>query len=220
MSVTIGWIDSGDTRGEFTESVAKAAAYEALKGRLVSIVRVQSGPLMAEGRNKLVTQFLRTNAEWLLMVDTDMVFDHDAIERLLNTALEYEARVVGGLCYGVNQELGQFPTLYRRLDGLPVAMMDFAPGLVMSVDATGAAFTLTHASIFKEFRRDEHHPWFHHRFVPSNGKHPGGWLGEDISWHWWLTDKGIPILVDTAVEAGHIKPVVVGSETYERLVTA
>jgi len=215
VSITIGWIDSGETRGEFTESITKAAAYEALKGRLVSVIRVQSGPLMAEGRNKLVELFQQTGAEWLFMVDTDMQFTHDSIERLLHTALSYEARVVGGLCYGVNKELGQFPTLYRRIDGMPAAMLDFEAGQVLRVDATGAAFTLTHASIFNEYRRDEYHPWFHHRFVPSNGKHPGGWLGEDISWHWWLTDKGVPILVDTTVEAGHIKPVVVGTDTYQ-----
>jgi hypothetical protein len=215
VSITIGWIDSGETRGEFTESITKAAAYEALKGRLVSVIRVQSGPLMAEGRNKLVELFQQTGAEWLFMVDTDMQFTHDSIERLLHTALSYEARVVGGLCYGVNKELGQFPTLYRRLDGMPAAMLDFDAGQVLRVDATGAAFTLTHASIFNAYRRDEYHPWFHHRFVPSNGKHPGGWLGEDISWHWWLTDKGVPILVDTTVEAGHIKPVVVGTDTYQ-----
>jgi hypothetical protein len=170
---------------------------------------------MAEGRNKLVELFQQTGAEWLFMVDTDMQFTHDSIERLLHTALSYEARVVGGLCYGVNKELGQFPTLYRRLDGMPAAMLDFDAGQVLRVDATGAAFTLTHASIFNKYRRDEYHPWFHHRFVPSNGKHPGGWLGEDISWHWWLTDKGVPILVDTTVEAGHIKPVVVGTDTYQ-----
>jgi len=220
VSITIGWIDSGDTRGEFTEAVTKLAAYEALKGRLASIVRVQSGPLMVEGRNRLVEQFLRTKSEWLLMVDTDMVFDHDAAERLLGTALHQEVQVVGGLCYGVNQTLGQFPTLYQRVDGMPTAMMDFEQGTVISVHATGAAFTLTHVSVFEKFRRDEYHPWFHHRFVPSNGTHPGGWLGEDISWHWWLTDKHVPILVDTAVEVGHIKPVVVGTATYHREVTA
>lgn len=217
MSLTIGWIDSGETRGEFTEAVTKLAAFEAIKGRLASVIRVQSGPLLAEGRNKLVTQFLRTKTDWLLMVDTDMVFDHDAAERLLATAEHWGCQVIGGLCYGVNRELGQFPTLYQNRQGLPAALLDFPKGDVIKVQATGAAFTLTHREVFQAYRRDEYHPWFHHKFVPASEHHPGGWLGEDISWHWWLSSKGVDILVDTEVEAGHIKPVVVGTDTYQRL---
>ena len=214
MTVAVGWCDGGTTRGEFTEAVTQLCAYETHQGRLAAIVRVQSGPLLAEGRNILVSKFLRTDAEWLLMVDSDMTFTHDSVERLLATADVEGTHLVGGLCYGVSRELGQFPTMYRRVDGMPTVVDVPAERGVVQVDATGAAFTLTHRDVFEAYRRDEYHPWFHYRFVPTNGTHPGGWLGEDISWHWWLRDKGVPILVDTTVEAGHIKPTTVNSQSY------
>lgn len=213
-SVSIGWVDGGDVRGEFTESVSKLAGYEVAKQRLANILRIQSGPLLAEGRNLLVERFLSTTAEWLMMVDTDMVFPLDSVERLLATAETEQVLVVGGLCFGINQELGMFPTLYRNRDGLPEAMLDIPDGVV-DVTATGAAFVLTHRSVFEDHRIDSHHPWFHRRPVPASGNHPGGLLGEDLSWFWHLSEHGVRVVVDTDVVAGHVKPTVVDRETYE-----
>ena len=216
MTVTIGWCDPGTTRGEFTESLAHAAAYEAAHGRLVSVVRVQAGPLLCEGRNRVVEQFLRTDADWLFQVDSDMVFTYDSIERLVGSA-DVDARpVVGGLCYGVNHELGQFPTIYRRVQGLPVAQLDPPTSGMIEVDGTGAAFNVTHRRVFEQWEHGAHHRWYHRRTVPPTPDHPGGVLGEDLSWHWWLRDNGVPIFVNLDVEAGHVKPTVVNSDTYRR----
>ena len=208
-SVTVGWVDGGVCRGEWAESLTKLVAYETMRNRLASIVRVQSGPQMEEGRNLLVDRFLETDGQWLLMVDTDMVFDHDAVERLL----EVDSRVVGGLCFGINREFGQFPTMYRNVDGLPVVMLDYPQGQV-EVDATGAAFLLTHRTVFENHRRNHEHTWFHRREIPPTADHPGGILGEDLSWCWWLRENNVKIVVDTTVEVDQIKPSVVGTVSY------
>ena len=212
--VSIGWIDGGTTRGEFSESVAILAAYEAQRGRLANVLRVQSGPLVEEGRNLLVERFLATESDWLFMVDTDMTFRWDAVEQLLHTAGFVDGLVVGGLAFGANQTIGVFPTIYRELDGMPAAVMDIPDGIV-EVEATGSAFTLTHRSVFLDHKRDEYHPWFHRRFVPSNGTHPGGWLGEDISWCFWLRQRGVKIYVDPRIEAGHVKATNLCRATYQ-----
>ena len=216
MTVVVGWVDGGGTRGEWAESVTKLVAYETHKNRLVSVIRVQSGPQMEEGRNRLVEKFLETDAEWLLSVDTDMVFDHDSAERLLHTALEHDVLMVGGLCFGINKEFGQFPTMYRTIDGMPHVLFNELEGVV-SVDATGAAFTLTHRTLFENHRRDSPHPWFHRREIPASDVHPGGILGEDLSWCWHLRSEGVPIVVDTTVEVGQIKPSTVGTRSYRTL---
>jgi len=209
VSLTVGWLDNGNTRGEFTASIAKLCAFEAAQGRLVSVARIQSGPLMTEGRNRLVAAMLNSPAEWLLMVDTDMGFSHDAAARLLSVADADTHAVVGGLCFGVNEEHGQFPTLYRSVQGQPAVIFDYKRNGLQDVDATGAAFLLTHRSVFERYRRDEFDPWFHRRFVLGTERHPGGWLGEDISWCFHLRDKGVPILVDTRVKIGHVKSTMV-----------
>jgi hypothetical protein len=209
-------VDGGNTRGEWAESVSKLVAYETWRNNLVSVIRVHSGPQMEEGRNMLVDKFLTTPAEWLFMVDTDMVFDHDSVERLLETAYSTDTLMVGGLCFGINTEFGQFPTMYRTIDGMPHVLFNELEGIV-SVDATGAAFTLTHRSLFENHRRDSHHPWFHRRTVEASDVHPGGILGEDLSWCWHLRSEGVPIFVDTSVEAGQIKPSTVGTRSYRSL---
>ncbi len=210
----VGWIDSGTTSGRFTESVTQLAAYEAHMRRLASIVRVQSGPQMCEGRNLIVEQFLTVNADWLFMVDTDMTFPHDSVERLLATADPVLRPMVGGLCYGIDKHIGQFPTLYKNVDGLPVVVKDH-PGGIVEVDATGAAFTLMHRSLFERYERSGPHRWFHRRTIEPTATHPGGILGEDVSWCWWLRECGVTILVDTTLEAGHMKPVEVNTATFE-----
>ena len=217
--IVIGWIDGGTTTGDFAASVARLASYEVAKSRLHTILRVQSGPQMPEGRNLLVEQFLDTDGDWLMMIDTDMIFDHTIVEQLLETADEHMAPVVGGLCFGINKEFGQFPTMYQNVDGLPVVMLDVPDQRIVSVDATGAAFVLTHRTVFENNRREGKHIWFHRQWVPPTTNHPGGILGEDISWHWWLRSRGVPIFVDTEVDIGHIKPTIVSKATYARMKT-
>jgi len=213
-TITVGWVDSGVTRGEWAEAVTKLVGYETIRGRLMSIVRYQSGPMMEEGRNALVERFLETPSDWLFMVDTDMVFDYDSVERLLATANDHDVKLVGGLCFGVNKEFGQFPTMYRTIEGMPHVLFNELEGVV-PVDATGAGFTLTHRSLFEDHRRPGPHPWFHRRTVPATTLHSGGILGEDLSWCWHLRSEGVPIVVDTSVEAGQIKPAVVNTVSYE-----
>jgi hypothetical protein len=214
VTIVVGWVDGGVTRGEWAESITKLVAYETAQNRLVSPLRIRSGPQMEEGRNLLITKFLDTGAEWLLSVDTDMVFDHDSAERLLATADETGVRLVGGLCFGINKEFGQFPTMYRTIDGMPHVLFNELEGIV-SVDATGAAFTLTHRSLFVDHKREGPHPWFHRRHVPATDTHPEGILGEDLSWCWHLRSEGVDIVVDTSVEVGQIKPSVVNSISYD-----
>jgi len=217
-SVVIGWLDGGVTAGDFTESVARLAAYEVAKQRLATTIRIRSGPLLAEGRNLLVERFLEVEADWLLMVDSDMVFPHTTAERLLHLADPHSAPVVGGLCFGVNQEFGQFPTLYRLVDGLPAVWFDYPRDTAVQVDATGAAMLLMHRDVFVKYRRDtDPHLWFHRRQVPPCDRYPhGGYLSEDLSWCLHLRDHDVPIWVDTGVTVGHIKPTIVSEETYTR----
>ena len=88
-SLVVGWLDPGTVAGPFAESVTRLAAYELAKGRFVTTLRIESGPQLCEGRNLLARQFLDdTDAEWLLMVDSDMVFAHDTAERLLDSVTD------------------------------------------------------------------------------------------------------------------------------------
>ncbi len=213
-SIVIGWIDNGNTRGEFAHTVALAAAYEAVCGRFKSIIRFRHGPQMPEGRNMLVEAFLETDAEWLMMIDSDMVFAHNSIEKLIESADPKDAPVVSGLCFAINTKFGQYPVAYRNLDGVPVVVFKLPDFGMMPVDAIGAAFMLTHRTVFENYRRPGPHPWFHRLEVNTSGTFEGAFLGEDLSWCWWLRTKDVPIYVNVDVEIGHIKSTSIGRNTY------
>jgi len=213
--IVVGWLDNGTTAGEFTDSVSRLAAYEAHMGRLSTTIRVQSGPMLEEGRNKLVQLFLDTpGAEWLMSIDSDMSFSYKAVEQLLAVADPVDAPLVGGLCFAVTEQFGVVPTIYRSVDGLSAVWTDYPRDELVPVDATGAAFTLTHRTLFEQYPRDHFHKWFHRREVAATEWHEGGVLGEDVSWCWWLRDHGVPMFVDTRVKVGHVKQVVIDDTQY------
>ena len=216
MNAVVGWIDNGTVRGEFTSCLTKLVAYSTYRDILGGLVRRHSGPIVEEGRNGLVEQFLDGgDIEWLLQIDTDMTFEMDALEKLLLHANVDTAPVVGGLCYGFAKDHGQFPTLYRRDGQVPRRLMQVPDGDgLYPVDATGAACLLTHRSVFEDNRRDGPLPWFHRRQVTGHdGKE--AMLGEDLSWCFWLRDRGVPIAVALDVEFGHVKPVELNRATFE-----
>ena len=103
--------------------------------------------------------------------------------------------------------------MYENTDGHPTVMLTIPDGLV-KVAATGAACVLTHRDVFMDYARDDPHTWFHRRWIRETEQHPGNWLGEDLSWYWHLTEQGVPVIVDTSISVGHIKPTVVDRRSY------
>ena len=208
-SVVVAWVDPGTVNGDFAESLAKLVAYSTAKGILSGIIRRQSGPIIEDVRNDVTRQFLASDQEWLFMVDSDMTFDMDALERLLEAADADSAPVVGGLCFGWRKDVGPFPTMYRW-DGEGTRIIpDQMDGEVYPVDATGAAFLLVHRSVFEDWRRDEPLPWWRRSL---HGEHL---VGEDITFCLWLRQNGVPIYVHTGVKTGHVKQFTWNLENYE-----
>ena len=78
---------------------------------------------IAAARNEATAEFLESDVEWLLFVDSDMGWDADALDRLFDHADAQQRPIVGGLCFGYSPvETGTaeangpfrypFPTLY------------------------------------------------------------------------------------------------------------
>ena len=131
-------------------------------------MKFASGGLV-EGRNQLAASFLDdTKCEWLLMVDVDMGFPGDALERLLAVASP-ERPVVGGLCFAVRRDgmnsdtfaEGRvcMPTVYGWREfpdraGFQV-IEDYERDCLLEVSATGGAFLLVHRSALVKMRDAE-----------------------------------------------------------------
>jgi len=183
---------------------------------------------VAAARNTIAENFLTsTPGEWLFMVDTDMGFPSDIVDRLVVSAETNKALVVGALAFA--QKAAQLPetSLHaRRLKLVPtlydyVEMGDekgFRPRSIYVrdtfqwVDGTGAACLLIHRDALEMVGPDPFRPIL----VPD--ALPGGRareFSEDLSFCARLANVGVAIGVDTSIKTTHHKGgIFLDEETY------
>lgn len=217
MAVSIGQLDAGTWSAMFGMSLLELLIKDSHSTQHVIPdghhlrVKCASGGI-ADGRNELATRFLSTDSDWLLMIDSDMGFGVDAVDRLLAAADPAERPVMGGLCFkqvrtGFDECRGeQFkmsPTLFDFVEGDDVAgflpRYDYEADSVERVDATGAAFLLTHRDVFAKVKASEGDTWF------DEIRADGNRYSEDLSFMMRVGAEGIPVHVHTGVRTVHDK---------------
>jgi GT2 family glycosyltransferase len=219
----LAYIHPGELDGNFHESLLQLLADDHKRGKDSRIydrgghIGMSSGPRIAAARNDIVRHFLKFNCPWLLMVDSDMVFNPAAVDKIMEAADAKERPLVGGLCFGGGRSGIMFPTLYRlRVAGPneePVEVIkDYPPDQLCKVDATGAAFLLMHRDLLVRMEREwgeTPYPWFIEGSV-----YKGMTFGED--WAFCLRAKqlGYPLYVHTGVKIGHAKKQILDEEAY------
>ena len=177
---------------------------------------------ISNARNDIVRDFLAMPAQpdWLWMVDSDMHFEPDTLDKLLASAdpdpeSEHYAPIVGGLCFGTND--GKlFATLYGIKDvpgeGVRSYRYDeFPPDAMFQVAATGAACLLIHRTVLEQMRDKNFnavYPWFQE--TELNGRP----CGEDFTFCLRAGMLGFPVWVDTGIKIGHHKSHILTDDMY------
>lgn len=217
--VVVGYLHPGLVHGAFMESIVDLLIYDtAFHRRIVNgggRLALQAGSNLSGPRNALVKQFLAYGkAEWLFMVDSDMTFAPDTLERLLEHADPEKAPIVGGLCFGFDDKGHVQPTLYGLVGDAAnpqvIRYHEWPPDAMWQVAATGAACLLIHRSALETMRDikmpgrktygfNAAFPWF------QETEHAGQPVSEDITFCWRAMQAGLPVYVNTAVHIGHIK---------------
>lgn len=208
--VIVAWLMGGQSTPGFVASIAALTAVSPQYGvNLLGAIPKVSGPRIAAARNAVVTHFLSTQGEWLFMVDDDMVFDSDALVRLLQIADKRERPIVGGFAYAAGRD-GYFSTIWTLDDNKnPVRVDDYPPDQLVRVVGTGAACLLVHRSVFEAIlEKYGDTPWPFFQETSLNGNT----VGEDFTFCIRAGEAGFPIHVDTGVEFGHEKMVNVNRE--------
>jgi len=219
--VVVAWVRPSEVHGLFMENMLNLAYYDRAhhdrmgpgRGGFTS---QQSSANISSARNTLCMEFLTNHsAPWLLMLDTDMTFQPDLVEALLEHADEDKAPIVGGLCFSMDNDGKLFPTLYDVMGTTEspefVRYHEWQPESMMQVFATGAACLLIHRNALRAVRdhRDvdrpgqigfsQAFPWF------QETDFYGRAMGEDITFCLRAGRAGLPVFVNTAVKLGHIK---------------
>lgn len=188
-----------------------------------------SGGIVA-GRNQIAQVFLdESEAEWLMVVDSDMGFEADTLERLVELGDPYKIPVVGALCFALKsagraglyaQRFRATPTLYSYVeteDGeigfLP--MFDYPRDQLVNVAATGCACLLVHRHALDKVRSVYGDVWFD-TITTSKGKNGPTTFSEDLSFCVRLRACDVPLHVHTGVKTTHHKGgVYLDEETYD-----
>lgn len=228
-SVTVAYLDPGEWAAGFGLSLRNLFLFDgAHHGRLFheggEIRRhCPSGGLVA-ARNEVAARFLDdTVSEWLFVVDSDMGFAEDTLDRLVASAEGapgYPRVVVGALCFAViggeDRPYHGFdsrivPTLYRWVE-VPgesgfSPVMSYPVNSVVRVSATGSACVLIHRTVLEDLRKHMgSDDWYTPVSHPTGG--PGGAVrtfSEDLSFCVRCAQVGVGVFVDTGVGTSHAK---------------
>jgi len=222
-SVAVGYLDSGTWSACFGLSyrdllLADLSGARRVTGAELRVV-VGSGDIPA-GRNLICRQFLATDAEWLWMVDSDMGFAADTVDKLVAAADPVRRPVMGALCFGLGHS-GQGPFHSLRYEIRPAlytgdvvrgyrVVPDYPRGRVVEVAATGAACLLIHRDVLLAIQERHGPVWFEVATTAT------GTLSEDLSFCTRLADIGVSPHVHTGVKTTHDKHgVYLDEQTYD-----
>lgn len=235
--VVLAWMSAGSNVSRFTSSLFYLGQHDAeTDGYLTGAggtIHLETGPRVAEARSQIVDHFGEekfAEADWLLMLDSDMTFDHDLLSNLMMVADPETIPILGGLCFAGGRSGKMYPTIYR--EGItdeghiwvePVD--DYPENTLVKCGATGGACMLVHRSVFAAMKRPwpkgfgtledgrrNPYPWFVEGLIGPNGEP----YGEDVAFCLKARQLQIPVHVHTGIKLGHMKSFELNVEEWKR----
>ena len=228
--VAVGYCRGTNTDGAFTDALARLCLFDAKEGsgHIGALCVNVSGPEIANARNELVQQFLDTECRKLCMLDTDVVFHEDLLERIVMRAEMTASPVHAGLYftggradriqpnYGYVTRDDHGHLRFPRIGQLP----EHAD--MVQADYVGAGCLLVDRAVFEElagiWTERTVYPWFE---TPQQQPcrdcgFAGSRLSEDVTFSLRATAAGYPITVDLALECGHRRPYTLDRDAFTR----
>lgn len=218
--VTLGFLHPGHYAACFAESVKDLLLYDLaheqriLSHRFGQMAKECGAAGIVDGRNALAKAMCdESEAEWLFMVDSDMGFADDTVERLIRAADPELRPVVGGLAFAMKTDgrsshygirYRAQPTLYdfvEEEDRIGVTpRFDYPRNKLVEVAATGGACMLIHRTALEKVRAKFGDVWF------DTIRHPkGAHFSEDLAFCVRLAACGLPLFVHTGIRTTHDK---------------
>jgi GT2 family glycosyltransferase len=160
-----------------------------------------------------------SDSEWAWYLDTDSIFAPDVLPRLLETAKEKRAKVVGGLVFIYKKSTGEiYPNCFWEVEDRKPGSARYKHGAMFpaepfEIDATGGACLLVHREVLEavgERYKDHPYPWQDERIDPNTG----GMEGEDLVFCQKIKECGYSIWYDPQAMVGHLKEYVIGANDY------
>lgn len=172
-----------------------------------TIVGFQVGSLVYNARNELARQAIKSEADWVLWLDSDMVFEPDLLKKMLKVCEENDIDFLTGLCF--RRKPPYTPTLFDRLDkmehGASYTTIMSVPEGRFKVGGCGFAGVLMSTDVLLSVAAR----FGGRMFDPLEG------FGEDVSFCWRAKQCGYEIWCDSDIELGHVGSMIVTREFFE-----
>lgn len=232
-AVTVAYCHGNEVAHSWHESLLNLVGYD-----LANNQRVIAGGWLAmkcgtnglvEGRNEAIARFLSDrDAEWLLWLDTDMGFEANTVDRLVEAADAVERPIVGALCFAQRETasdgMGGYRTEPRATlfdwvnhpDGRSgfVGRTSWPINALVQVAGTGSAAILIHRTALAKIG-EKFGTWYDRLpKPPDQDGRPDGQYGEDLSFCIRAGAVGVPVFVHTGVRASHLKYQWLGEADY------
>ncbi len=165
------------------------------------------GSLVYNARNNLARQAIKSEADWVLWLDSDMVFGPDLLQRMLKVCTENDIDFLTALCF--RRKPPFTPCLFDRLDkvgrGASYTAIMSVPDGRFKVGGCGFAGVLMSTDVLMSVASK-----FDGRmFDPLEG------FGEDVSFCWRARQCGYDIWCDSEIEMGHVGNCIVTRAYFE-----
>jgi len=218
-TVAIGWIDGGMVHSGF---IAYLSQILLNRQEVVKNVVVASGPYLSANRNFMYENFLATDDDWLLCLDSDLCITLDSFDVLVSAADKDKCPVLGGKYFLPFNNGTTVVVAAQKLTDLddgsgsfltPQDLEDAKGGIITGLHSVGAGYALIHRSVLtriKDAHPDEQYPW------ASDGWRESwkGWLSDDIPFYERVRELNIPVALHTGATSDHLKTFKVNDDVF------
>ena len=172
-----------------------------------TMIGFEVGSLVYNARNNLARQAINAEADWVLWLDSDMVFGPDLLQRMLKVCTENDIDFLTALCF--RRKPPYTPCLFDRLDkidkGASYTALLSVPDGRFKVGGCGFAGVLMSTQVILDVGAK----FGGRMFDPMEG------FGEDVSFCWRARQCGYDIWCDSDIEMGHVGSCVVTRGYFE-----
>ena len=181
-SLTVGYVSGATVHESFMVSMIGLFGYDASQRRIITSMTRGKGLYVPDNRNHAVRAFLESTTEYLLFVDTDIVFQAHQVYQLLDAADPVERPIVSGLYFTYMDDGRIYPVWHERYeDGTLGTVRKISPEITELV-GTGMGFCIIHRRVLEAMReaRPRHRwAWFAHDEMDYGTEIMS--LGEDLT---------------------------------------
>ena len=172
---------------------------------IILSVAFQIGSLIYTSRNNLATKAIQSEADYVLWLDSDMVFEPNLLERMFAVMEEHDLDILTGLYF--RRVPPYTPVLFDRLE-MQRGVCEWSnfkslPNELFEVGGCGFGCVLMKTDVFIDVQA-------RHRAMFD----PILKTGEDLAFCWRARDVGYKIMCDPTIICGHIGNIVVNDQFY------